>query len=109
LIINTELDKGLDTSNTQEITCKFNNEEGWHKDNNKHYCGRIKYHYPGKEGCILLDKNIFSQNIDFCVTNEYFGSGCSAGKINIISKKVYEIIKNNKLKGLKIYPIMYKN
>ena len=94
LIIETALDRGLDLSNVQENTCN--------------YCNRIKYNFPKGDGCIY-DKRNFSQNMDFYVTNEYFGSGGSALKINIISKKVYEIIKNNKLKGLlHITPIIHK-
>jgi hypothetical protein len=106
LIIETELGKGLDQSNVQKVTCKLHNEEGCNDDTNKNYCGRVKYFFPKGETCIF-DKKLFSPKIDFYITNEYFGSGSYAGKINIISKKVYEIIKNNKLKGLKIEPIIY--
>lgn len=108
LIIETTLNKGLDQSNVEKITCKLNNEEDFHKDQNENYCGRIKYCFPKGDGCIF-DKKLFSPNIDFYLTNEYFGSGAYAGKINIISRKVYEIIKKNKLKGLlHITPIRYK-
>jgi hypothetical protein len=108
LIIETELEKGLNKNNVQKVTCKLNNEEDNNKDTNKKYCGRIKYFFPKGDGCIF-NKNLFSSNIDFYITGEYFGSGGYAGKVNIISKRVYEIIKKNKLKGLKIEPIMYKN
>jgi hypothetical protein len=93
LIIENVLDKGLGKSNVEKLTCK---------------CGKIKYCFPRDDGCIF-DKSIFSFKNDFYVTNEYFGSGTSALKINIISKKVYEIVKKNKLKGLQnITPIRYK-
>jgi hypothetical protein len=101
LIIETVLDKGLDQSNVQKITCKLNNDE------NKKYCGRIKYFFPkGDNG--IFDKKLFSPNVDFYLSNEYFGSGGHAERINIMSKKVHEIIKKNKLKGLRTEPIRYK-
>jgi hypothetical protein len=94
LIIENILDKGLDKSNVEKLTCK---------------CGKIKYRFPKNDGCIF-DKSIFSFKNDFYVTNDYFGSGgASAFRINIISKRVYEIVRKNKLKGLQsITPIRYK-
>ena len=83
LIIDTELDNGLDLCNVQEISCI--------------HCNRIKYYFPKGDTCIY-NKKIFYRNVDFYKTSEYFGSGAYAEKINIISKKVYEIVKYNNLK-----------
>jgi hypothetical protein len=112
LIIENTLDKGLDKSNVKEIVCQWREENDWGKDMKREvtqdYCGRVKYVFPKDDGCIF-DRNLFDPKVDFYQTAEYFGDGGSALKINIISKKVYEIIQKNKLKGLiDITPIRYK-
>jgi hypothetical protein len=105
LKIETVLDYGFDSYNTKRITCKINNEENTNTDIK--YCGRIKYHHPNKGG-YLFDRAIFSSGIDFCLSNEYFGSGGMAHRIIVVSKRIYEIINKNMLKGIKFIPIMYK-
>jgi len=111
LKIETVLDNGFNPYNTIKITCKFNNEENTNKNNNEKYCGKIKYHHP-RIGGHLFDKKIFFEGIDIFMSNEYFGSGGEAHKLIIVSKKTYEIINKNKLKGIEFTPIMheeYKN
>jgi len=107
LHIHTVLNKGFDSYNTKIITCKFNNEENWHKDPNLNYCGRIKYHHP-MIGGYLFDKQIFNKDFDIVETYEYFGSGASANKLQIVSKRFKEIVEKNKLKGLVFEPIMHE-
>jgi hypothetical protein len=103
LHIETILEKGFITDNANTVTCKINNEEGRNKNDELKCCGRIKYN-----SCRILefDKKIFSHGNDFCLTNEYFGSGLSAYRRTIISKKIYEIIKKYKLRGLEFEPIL---
>jgi hypothetical protein len=91
IIIETVLDNGFNSYNTTKETCK---------------CGNIKYNHPPKEGYNFNGK-IFCSAFDFNKSNEYFGSGGQADRINIISKKTYEIINKNRLKGIKIEPIIY--
>ena len=42
------------------------------------------------------------------MSNEYFGSGGSAHRLIILSKRIYEIIIKNKLRGIRFEPIMHK-
>ncbi len=107
LHIETILDKGFDNYNSQLITCRFNNEENWHNKKNKDYCGRIKYHHP-MIGGYLFDKHIFNPKYDIVETKEYFGSGGSAFRLQIVSKRFKTIVEKNKLKGISFIPIMHK-
>lgn len=105
--IQTVLDKGFDSYNTNIITCKLNNEEDCNKDESKFYCGKIKYHHP-KVGGYVFDKNIFNSNFDIALTNEYFGSGGSANRLKIVSKRFKELVEKHNLKGLYFYPIFHE-
>jgi len=106
LHIDTVLNKGFDKYNTKTITCKLSNEENCNADPATKYCGRIKYHHP-MIGGYLFDKNIFDNQYDIVETNEYFGSGGSANRLQIVSKKFKTIIEDNKLKGLSFIPVMH--
>lgn len=106
LQIDTILSKGFDDYNTKSITCKINNEEGCNTDQTLKYCGRIKFHHP-MIGGYLFDKIIFEKNFDIVESNEYFGSGGSANRLQIVSKKFKDIVDKNKLKGLSFIPIMH--
>jgi hypothetical protein len=107
LHIDTILGKGFDNYNTQTITCKINNEEGLNTDNNLKCCSRQKFHHP-RIGGYLFDKNLFDKNLDIVESNEYFGSGASASRLQIISKRIKNLIDKNKLKGLSFIPIMHE-
>lgn len=107
LHIETVLGKGFDSYNTRKITCKLNNEEDDNKDPSANYCGRVKFHHP-RIGGYLFDKNIFDKNYDIVESNEYFGSGGAAGRLQIVSKKVKDIIDRNKLKGFTFIPVMHE-
>lgn len=106
LHIETILEKGLDTYNTNTITCKLENEEGCNTKKNQKYCGRIKFHHP-KIGGYLFDKSIFNPDFDIVQSNEFFGSGASANRITIVSKRFKELVERNKLKGLFFTPIVH--
>jgi hypothetical protein len=106
LHIDTTIDKGFDSYNTKTITCKINNEENCNTDLNSKYCGRIKFHHS-MIGGYLFDKAIFNSSFDIVESNEYFGSGGSANKLQIVSKRFKEIVERNKLKGLSFTPIVH--
>jgi hypothetical protein len=101
LHIDTLLDKGYNAHNADMEICNSDDSE-----HNLKCCGRIKYDYP--KGWFVFDKKIFSKEIDFCTSNEYFGSGGQAERLNIVSKRVKEIIERNQLKGVIFKPIMYQ-
>jgi hypothetical protein len=104
--IDTILKEGFDSYNTKTITCKINNEENCNTDLNSKCCGRIKFHHP-MIGGYLFDKIIFKPDFDIVQSNEYFGSGGSANKLNIVSKRFKELVEKNKLKGLSFTPILH--
>jgi len=106
LHIDTILNKGFDSYNTKTITCKINNEENCNKDTDLKCCGRIKFHHP-KIGGYLFDKTIFNPDFDIVQSNEYFGSGGSADRIQIVSKRFKDLVEKNKLKGLSFTPIAH--
>ena len=107
LHIDAILEKGFDGYNTKVITCKTNNEEGLNTDSRQVYCGQTKYHHP-MIGGYLFDKVIFQQEGDIALTSEYFGSGGSANRLVIVSKRFKQIVEKNKLKGLSFTPIIHE-
>lgn len=107
LHIDTLLNNGFDNYNTKTITCKANNEENLNTDPNSKCCGRVKFHHP-MIGGYLFNKNIFNADFDIIESSEYFGSGGSAGRLQIVSKRFKDIVDKHKLKGLSFIPIMHK-
>ena len=59
-------------------------------------------------GGYLFDKQIFNKDFDIVESYEYFGSGASACKLQIVSKRFKEIVEKNKLKGAFFEPIMHE-
>lgn len=106
LHIDAILSKGFDNYNTKIITCKINNEENLNTDMTSKCCGRIKFHHP-MIGGYLFDKSIFDTKFDIVNSGEYFGSGGSANRLQIVSKKFKDIVDRNKLKGLSFIPVMH--
>jgi hypothetical protein len=106
LHIDTVLDKGFDNYNTKTITCKINNEENLNTNKASQCCGQVKFHHP-MIGGYLFDKDIFDKNFDIVHSNEYFGSGGSASRLLIVSKRVKDIVDKNKLKGLSFIPVIH--
>lgn len=106
LHIETILNKGFHNYNSKTITCKINNEENLNTDKTLQCCGRIKFHHP-MIGGYLFDKSIFDKNFDIVTSSEYFGSGGSANRLQIVSKNFKQIVEKNKLKGLSFIPVMH--
>ena len=107
LHVDAILKKGLDNYNARAITCKINNEEKWNIDINLKCCGRVKFHHP-RIGGYLFDKTIFNSNFDIIQSYEYFGSGSSANRLQIVSKRIKDIVEKNKLRGLSFIPIIHQ-
>lgn len=59
-------------------------------------------------GGYMFDKGIFYEAPDIVESEEYFGSGASAHKLQIVSKRFKEIAEKNKLKGLSFTPIVHE-
>lgn len=106
LHIDTTLDKAFDPYNTTTITCKVNNEEDWQSDPTLNYCGRIKFHHPERGG-YLFDKAVFKPGFEIVRSAEYFGSGASAARLQIVSRRFKELVTKHHLKGLSFTPVMH--
>lgn len=106
LHIDTILGNGFDYYNTKIITCKINNEENLNTDMTSQCCGRVKFHHP-MIGGYLFDKSIFDKKYDIVNSREYFGSGGSANRLQIVSKKFKDMVDRNKLTGLSFIPVMH--
>ena len=107
LHIDTVLMKGFNNYNTNTITCKINNEEDGNTESGLNCCGRIKFHHP-MIGGYLFDKSIFNPDYDIVQSTEYFGSGASANRLQIVSRRFKNIVDKNKLKGLSFKPVMHE-
>ncbi len=107
LHLDTILNKGFDSYNTKTITCKINNEEDCNIDPRSKCCGSIKFHHP-MIGGYLFNKIIFNSDLDIVQSNEYFGSGGSASRVQIASKRFKQLVDKNKIKGLSFIPIVHE-
>jgi hypothetical protein len=107
LHIDTILPKGFDSYNANTVTCKINNEEVLNTDPGLKCCGRVKYHHP-MVGGYLFDKSVLNPSFDIVMSKEYFGSGGSASRLLIVSKRFKELTDRYKLKGLKFTPVVHK-
>ncbi len=68
-------------------------------------CGSVRYICTGRQ--LAFEKEVFQDaNLDIMKTAEVFGSGLICARKIIISKKFYEVLRDNKLaRGLEIEPI----
>ncbi len=107
LHIDTILDRGFDDYNTKTVTCKTDNEEECNIDTNLKCCGRVKFHHP-QIGGYLFNKSLFNPDYEIVQTNEYFGSGGSAARLQVVSKRIKNLIEKQKLKGLSFTPIVHE-
>lgn len=107
LHIDTILNEGFDSYNTKRITCKVNNEEGGNTDASSMCCGRAKFRHP-MIGGYLFDIGVFDTGFDIVNSLEYFGSGRSASRLQIVSKRFKQIVDENKLKGPKFTPVLHE-
>lgn len=114
LEIKTILSKGYIVTENEQVTCKINNEEYERTLRNtgitppptpgKTFCGRIKYLYP-RTHMMTFDKKIFDNDPDIVKSYEWFGSGFSSRRQNLVSKKVYDLITSLKWKRIEFLPI----
>jgi hypothetical protein len=88
------------TDKKQILFFKKNNPSLLDKD----FCGQKKYNYPTR-GAITFKKEMFENQPDFVRTFEWFGSGGSASRPILVSKKVRIIIMKEKLRGAFLRPI----
>lgn len=109
--IDTILPNGLITDNLNFEICKRPSEE-WIAHRlitdptylDIPFCGQKKFNYP-QRGFMTFKKDVFINQPDFVKTNEWFGSGGSASRPIIISKKVRNIIKKQKWRGAFLTPV----
>ena len=109
--VETILQPGLVTDNLKSENCVRPSEE-WiayrlktdptYLDNP--FCGQKKYYYP-ERGFKTFKKEIFINQPDFVKTYEWFGNGGGATRPILISKKVRDIIKQQKWRGAYFEPI----
>jgi hypothetical protein len=114
LRIETVVKEGLVTSGLDTVTCKPYNEEykglvrqvaeRLNLREEGPYCGRVKYHYPTRDTVKFRHKAL-SQIPDIVKSDEDFGSGHSADKLVLVSKRFRELIVKYKLRGLRFTPI----
>jgi hypothetical protein len=104
--IENDLAQGFDPYNSRMITCKFGNEENSNFDPTQFYCGRVKYQHP-MIGGYLFPHAMFKGECEIFQTFEYFGSGASASRLHIVSKRIRKIIEANILKGANFIPVSH--
>jgi hypothetical protein len=107
LHVETILPKAFDNYNTKAITCKIDNEENCNTDTGLKCCGRVKFHHP-MIGGYLFDNSILNPEFDIVQSFEHFGSGGSANRLQVVSKRFKQIVDKNKLKGLSFTPIIHE-
>ena len=67
-------------------------------------CGQT-WHAHYVRGMLPLRKSALKQNVDFQLTNEWFGNGQSARREILVSQRVVRLILENKWKGAELIPI----
>ena len=68
------------------------------------FCNRVKFRYP-ERNIIRFTRKTFENVPDIVKSYEYFGAGGQAQRLILVSKKFYELIKQNRLSGLIFTPI----
>lgn len=109
LHINTILPPVLYTQGLQTVTCCLNNEETRQTHNpttqiTTPFCGRVKYHLT-HHGLRAFQRKAFSGMPDFIKSSEWFGSGCRAFRLILVSNKVANMILDEKWRGYILEPI----
>jgi hypothetical protein len=84
-----------------------NSELDREMESKKNYCGQLKYNFP-QRSVLAFDKNIFEGQPDFVKPFEWFGSGGSASRPILVSKKVRNIILKEKFRGAFFVPVFLK-
>jgi hypothetical protein len=67
-------------------------------------CGQT-WHAHYVRGILPLRKSTLKRNVDFQLTNEWFGNSCSARHEILVSQRVVRLILENKWKGAELIPI----
>ena len=95
----------VDTSRLKTVTCRASNEEAGSKLPGKTladlrqlpYCGRTKHHPPST---VTLRGNAVGTAPDVCLSAEWFGSGGSAFRLTIVSRRFREFVRLRAWRGL---------
>ena len=69
------------------------------------YCGRVKYQIPYSRRVVQYRASVFIGAPDFVLSSELFGSGGHSDRQIVVSKKVANIVREQKWKGLRLEPI----
>lgn len=69
--------------------------------NNCPVCGITKY-YPHMKGIMYIQKNALLKDVDFMLTDEWFGSGLIAYREILISNRIARLILENNWKGIRM-------
>lgn len=112
MTIQTIAEPGLVTEGLSTVTCKVNNEESYiegigrvkNRLGDYPYCGRVKYPFPRTTNIKFHGDSLVGLP-DIAKSHEYFGSGAGASRLILIQKRVVELVKEHKLRGLKFFPI----
>ena len=113
IMIQSSLPPGLMPYNLKDVTCKYMNEEDvnlsekWQNPKEATFCSRHKFNFPMRGG-LTFNEKIFDNAPDFVQSYEWFGSGASAIRPIIVSKRFKQVIENNKIRGLKFTPIFHE-
>jgi len=113
LKINTILSPGLHTAGLQTVTCRPNNEEPpaplpLRDPEEWPYCSRVKYHF-GHRGMFRFPRKVFDEAPDIVKSHEWFGSGASASRMVLISRRTADIILDAKWRGVTMEPVELVN
>ena len=94
----------VDTSRLKTVTCREFNEEAGSKlrptladVRQLPYCGRTKYHPPSTAA---LRGSALATAPDVCFSAEWFGSGGSAFRLTIVSRRFREFVRQRAWRGL---------
>lgn len=107
---------GLVTDDLQTVTCVQHNEEGYvQRTEGKAFgisgdlasypfCGRVKYHYPTTTQ-VTFSRASLAAAPDIVTSLEYFGSGAAAHRLILVSRRLVDVIQQNRWRGLRLTPI----
>ena len=70
-------------------------------------CGRKKWEHPVIGG-YCFDESVFDSRLDIVETMELFGSGASAERLTIVSKKFRDLFGQQQWKGLQFIPLQHE-
>jgi hypothetical protein len=107
----TVLSPALSLVGLEPVNCRPHNEE-YGPDSRPRpaelaghpYCGRVKYHLTHR-GPFKFDRSAFEGSPDVVKIAEWFGSGGSAHRLVIVSKRFRQVVNEAKWRGLDLEPI----